>query len=381
MRYAVFALVLVFSASPASAQLPGGIGKRLGQAQEARAKVQKLSDLHIGEKEERSIGQNISDQLVERFGVYQDQAVTKYVTLVGTLVAQASSRPGLAWQFIVLDTDGVNAYAAPGGFIHITRGALGLIRNEAELAGVLGHEITHITEKHTIGAIQKAKGIELTTNEVGGSGLTAEGLRKLSAVGYSVVFENKFDRGDEMESDKVGIQISNTVGYAPNGMIGFLNKLADRNKDQKEPNGLFATHPQLKDRVASMEKTIRDSRLTSTATVAARYTVTIKFGAKPATAIAMDIPGVRGAAADSGQKTASSKEEPPKEKKSGGKLGGLSGLAKLTGGSQQQSSQTVASAGSRGVGPDRDAVGGTNTTRIRITLTAAEIAAFKKGIA
>ena len=377
MKHAVVTILLLCAASPVHAQLPSGLSKRIGQAQEAQAKLKKLSEIHFTGKEERQIGENISAQLVERFGVYQDQAVTKYVTLVGTVLAQSSSRPVLAWQFIVLDTDGVNAYAAPGGFIHVTRGALGLMKTEAELAGVLGHEIAHVTERHTVGAIQKAKGIELTGNEVGGSGLTAEGLKKVSMVGYDVLFENKFDRGDEMESDKIGTQLASKVRYAPDGMIGFLTKLADRNKDQKEPNGLFATHPQLKDRITAMEKIIRDQKLTSTATVAPRYASTITFDAKPAGAIAMDIAGVKGAAGDSGSKT---NGEPAKEKSSGGKLSGLSGLAKVTSGSQQKSSQTVASAGSRGAGPDRHAVGGSNKNRVRITLTPADIAAFVKGI-
>ena len=80
----------------------------------------------------------------------------KYVALTGMTVASASTRPNLSWTFVVLDTDGVNAFAAPGGFVHVTRGALALIQNESELANVLGHEIGHITIKHTIKAIQKA---------------------------------------------------------------------------------------------------------------------------------------------------------------------------------------------------------------------------------
>ena len=79
------------------------------------------------------------------------------MTLVGTVLAQASTRPDLNWEFIVLDTDGVNAFASPGGLVHITSGALGLIKSEAELAGVLGHEIAHITKKHTSTRIQKNK--------------------------------------------------------------------------------------------------------------------------------------------------------------------------------------------------------------------------------
>ena len=78
------------------------------------------------------------------------------------VLAKQSERPNLPWTFIVLDTDGVNAFAAPGGFVHITRGALGLVKNEAELAAVLGHEIGHVAHKHAINAIKKANaGVEM----------------------------------------------------------------------------------------------------------------------------------------------------------------------------------------------------------------------------
>ena len=102
------------------------------------------------------------------FGVVQDAALTKYVSLVGNVLAKASSRPDLKWEFIVLDTDGVNAFAAPGGLVHITKGALGLIKTESELAGVLGHEIAHITKKHTVNSIKRSKVTKMGTDEVGG---------------------------------------------------------------------------------------------------------------------------------------------------------------------------------------------------------------------
>lgn len=374
MKHVILAVALLATASPAAAQL-GGLDRIRQRAEQAK----KIADINISEKDERAIGMVVSERLISRFGVYQDPAVARYVTLVGTVLAQASSRPKLDWQFIVLDTDGVNAYAAPGGLIHITRGALGLIRSEAELAGVLGHEITHVTARHTIRAIQKAKGVELGAGEVGGSGLTSAGISLLGRVGYDVLFENKFDRDDEMEADKVGIQVAGKVGYSPRGMIGFLEKIAARNQESKEPNGLFASHPLIKDRLAAMEKVIRDSKLAATATVEARYTSTITFEAKPAGAIAMDISGVRGAVGDSAAPAEPAKEEKKEEKTSGRKplLGGI----KLTGSSQAQNTQTVASAGSRGGVPDRDAVGGTNRSRVNVTLTPAEIDAFKKGIA
>ena len=147
-------------AAPASAQL-GGLGGALKKVQEAK---QKVDDLTFSEEEERQIGSDVSTQIRTRFGVVQDPAIHKYVSLVGTLVAQQSERPKLAWTFIVLDTDGVNAFAAPGGFVHVTRGALALVDSEAELAAVLGHEIGHVVQKHTTNAIRKGNATKLAAD-------------------------------------------------------------------------------------------------------------------------------------------------------------------------------------------------------------------------
>jgi len=386
-KLAPFALACLLIATPSYAQL-GGLTKRLEQAQKVADQAKKLSDLHISEKEERAIGETISEKLRTAFGVDQDPAVTKYVSLVGTVLAQSSTRPALNWQFIVLDTDGVNAYAAPGGIVHVTRGLLGLVKNEAELAGALAHEITHITEKHTINAIQKSSTLELASNEVSDSGLTGAAIAKIGEAGFYKVFENRFDRGDEMEADKVGVRVANKVGYNPAGLSSALQKLADRNKDEKEPNGLFASHPQLSERIAAIVKLLKDEKLGSTASVDARYSKTITFTVVPTTAIAMVDRGARGLAGSSAKaepakdgkaadekKTEEKKADAPK--KSGLGLGGLS----LTKGSQSQNSQNVASAGARGIRPDRDAKGGDNPRIVRVTLTASEIDAFKKGIA
>jgi hypothetical protein len=253
-----------------------------------------------------------------------------------------------------------------------------LIKSEAELAGVLGHEITHVTEKHTVGAIDRANRLDVAT-DVGvrftpGSGWTQEALNYFADIGFQVAFFNRYDRKEEIESDEFGIKAANKVGYAPDGMIAFLKKIGERNKDTKEPNGWFASHPLIKDRISDMEKTIRKEKLNATATVQARYASNITFEAKPLDTIAVDMAGVRGAVGGS----STAKEEPKKEEKKSG--GGLGSIARL-GGSKSDSSQTVASAGSRGVGPDRDAVGGPNKSKVRITLTPAEIDAFRKGIA
>ena len=374
MKKAAIALAFVLTASPAFAQL-GGLSGKLNKAKEVQKKV---DDLHMSEREERKLGDRISTMLTDRFGVMQDAAVTKYVTLVGSVLAQASSKPNLQWQFVVLDTDGVNAYATPGGFVHITKGMLGLIKNEAELAGVLAHEVTHITERHTASSIEKAAktklGAEGVKQAAGADGLAGEAFDIVAGLGYEMVFENRYDRKDEIESDTVGASLVNKVGYSPMGMSSVLQKIAERNKGMKEPNGLFASHPLIEDRLEEIDKKIKKDKLAATATVQARYAKAISFDAKAPTAIAMDISGVKGAVGS----TAAPKEEPKKDDaKKGNALTG--GIGKITG-TKSQSSQTVASAGTRGVGPDRDAVGGPNKSKLRITVTPAEIEAFKKGI-
>ena len=123
----------------------------------------------------------------------------------------------------MLDTDGVNAFAAPGGYVHITRGALALIKNEAELAGVLGHEIIHVTEKHTIRAIQKSKAVQMGAAETL-SGSSALMERAVTAT-YDNIVERGFGRAEENESDEMGVTLANKIGYAPNGLVGFLTTL------------------------------------------------------------------------------------------------------------------------------------------------------------
>src|SRR5512134_2022242 len=153
MKRRLLAVALVAWAAPAEGQF-GALGKALETGL-------KVKDLQITDEQEQEIGRLVSDKIRQRYGVVQDQAVHRYVSLVGAAVASPTSRPLSYWHFVVLDTDGVNAFAAPGGFVHITRGALALLRDEAELAGVLGHEIVHVTEQHTMKAIKKSNAKDL----------------------------------------------------------------------------------------------------------------------------------------------------------------------------------------------------------------------------
>ncbi len=364
-RSAVIAgLAVIVFAVPAYAQLGGLTG--------AVKRAEQFRELQITEAEERELGSMVSQKVRERYGVVQDAAVHRYVTLVGEAVAQATGE-NVTWTFVVLDTDAVNAFAAPGGFVHITRGALALIQDEAELAGVLGHEIIHVTKKHTIRAMQKNKSIQMGADETlsGNAAL----LNRVAERVYLDIVEKGFGRGEEMESDEKALEAANKVGYAPQGLSRFLTRLQERNKDSKEKRGLFASHPDMKERLTRLTKQITRDKLTGTATVAARYTKNITYKPVALTEIALVEAGTAGLAGE-GEKPAANKEAAKKEepKKRGFGVGSLM----PTGGNEKASAQASASGGPRLIDPEKDAKGGSNPKPVPVKVTAADITAFKK---
>ena len=352
-------LVGLLLTAPADAQI-GGILKGVDKGLQAGKAV---ANAKLNETEEQQLGADVSARLREKYGVVQDAAVHRYVTLTGTLLAQASARPKLQWTFIVLDTDGINAFAAPGGYIHITRGALALIRNEAELACVLAHEIAHVTEKHTVNAIEKAALVGVGAT-VAADVTRQKYLDDFTNKAYASVLENKFDRNDEVKADDIGVKLADKMGYAPAGLDAFLTRLAERNRDLKERSGMFASHPETTDRLGVLSKVT--ARLKGVALVQARYSASVNFKLVAVKDIAQVAP----------PGSATAKPEPAQKGGSGALgLGGQSAI-----GREQSSSSTVASAGSRGVNPDRDARGGPNKALVVVTVTSADVNEFRKGI-
>ncbi len=353
----------------------GQIGKGISIAKKAND----VRDLQMTDAEEQELGAAVSERIRTRYGVVQDAAVHRYLALVGTSLAQGSTRPALPWTFVVLDTDGVNAFAAPGGYIHITRGALALIKTEAELAGVLGHEIIHVTDKHTIRAIQKSKAVQMGAAEtLSGSSSLME--RAVTAT-YDNIVERGFGRAEESESDEMGVTLANKVGYAPNGLVGFLTTLKDRNKASKEKRGLFASHPEMEERLDRITKLIASKKLTAAATVQPRFAKNISYKPVAVTAIATVDPGAAGLTGGGDKKAEDAKVPEKKEeaKAEEPKKRGF-GLSRMlpTGGGEKKSAQVTASGGARGVDPEKDSKGGSNPKVVPVKLVAAEIAAFKK---
>ena len=365
MKQFLLAIALVGVALPAHAQL-GGLG---GALKKAQASKQAIDDMNITDAEERQIGDDVSAKIRDRFGVVQDPAIHRYVTLIGTTLAKQSERPDLNWTFIVLDTDGVNAFASPGGLVHVTRGALALAKNEAEVAAVLGHEIGHVAHKHTVNAIKKGKAVQL------GSGAAASRsnfLANYANRAYEMVLENNFDRGDELDADKVGVTLSQKAGYNAAGLGAFLARIAERNKDTAEKNGMFASHPETTERIAKIKQMAGSAN--AAVLVEARFKEHVRYPPVDLAKIATVVDGAAGLTGSSKEPEPEKKEEP---KKRGFGLGGL----KQTVAPEKQSAQVSASGGARGLGADRAAKGGPNKALVKVTVTNADVEAFKKGIA
>lgn len=375
MKRAVWAVILI---AGLSAPVVAGARGQLGQIGGAVKRVQQVRDLQVTEAEEQQLGAAVSEKVRIRYGVVQDANAHRYVTLVGTALTQLSSKPNIPWQFIVLDTDAVNAFAAPGGFVHITRGALALLQDEAELAGVLGHEIIHVTEQHTIRAIQKSKSIQMGTSETlsGNAAL----LNRVADNIYLDIIEKGFGRAEENESDEKGVVLANRLGYAPQGLHRFLTRLQERNKGASEKRGLFASHPEMTERLERLTRQITSQKLAGTATVADRYRKTITFKPVPQSGIATVAAGAAGLTGGGSTADAKPAEKPEEKKEEPQKKRGFGGIGRVLpgGGGERRSEQTTASAATRGVDPERDARGGSNPQPVVVRISAADVAAFKK---
>jgi hypothetical protein len=245
-----------------------------------------------------------------------------------------------------------------------------LINNEAELADVLAHEIIHVTEKHTLAAIQKGKLVQIGADQASvtrGSAL----FQKLVDASTDIVLKG-FGRAEELEADQKGIRLANSIGYAPGGLAEFLTRLTDRNKGSTVKQGLFASHPDMQERLDKLRRQIASEKLTSTATLQDRYRKFITYQPTAQADIAVVEQGASGLTGGTAKEEPKKDEPPPKKKGFG--LGSL-----LTpGGSEKKSAEVTGSAAARGVDKELGAKGGPVKTMVVVNLTPADIAAFKK---
>lgn len=375
MRYRVFACLLVAFMLGSQAGWTQ-FGKLKGVLDRAEKVSDKAKELTITDEEEIKLGDDISARVRARYGVVQDPAIHKYVTLVGTAIARKSTRSNLTYHFIVLDTDGVNAFAAPGGFIHVTRGALALMKNESDLAGVLGHEIAHVTEKHAIKAIRAGKGFQMAANETSVTSSPAL-FRRLADELFKVVMAG-YGQKDELDSDEHGVVFSAGTGYTPGGLGEFLASLKARNTSSDSKQGLFASHPETDERLQKLDALIKSRNLAGGEVLQARYAANVKYKPTDQVKIAAIAEGTSGVAGGSDKKDEDKKEgDDSGKKKSRFSLSRLSNPS-ATSGDSRQSAAVTGSGGSRGVDREREAKGGPNPALVAVSITDKELEDFKR---
>jgi predicted Zn-dependent protease len=202
----------------------------------------------VSESQEIQMGRQAAQQIPEQLGLVEDREITEMVRTLGLQMARASERPELPWEFHVVDSPVVNAFAIPGGFIYLTRGILAHMNTEAELAGVMGHEIGHVTARHSAQQISRS---QLAGLGIGLSMVFVPEVRPFGDLlqgGLGLLFL-KFGRDDETEADRLGVRYALDAGYDPRPVAGLFDVLARMrvNEGAVIPNWL-STHPDPADR-------------------------------------------------------------------------------------------------------------------------------------
>ena len=209
----------------------------------------------ISEAQEIAMGKEADPQIIAQFGLYDNPNLQSFITEKGKAMAAISHRPNLAYEFKIVDSEVLNAFAVPGGYVYFTRGIMAHFNNEAEFAGVLGHEIGHITARHTV--TQQTKAVLSQIGLIGSMilvpqlGQFAEPLSQ----GLGILFL-KFSRDAERQSDELGVEYSSKIGYDAHEMAEFFHTLERKNtgNESTELPDFLSTHPNPGDRNVTVNK-------------------------------------------------------------------------------------------------------------------------------
>lgn len=215
--------------------------------------TQSLED--IDEPKEIEMGRQLAAILLGAKPLYPDMALQRYVNRLGRWLSLQSPRPNLPWTFAVLDDAGYNAFAAPGGYIFVTKGLMDRVADESELAGILSHEITHVVAKHHLKALRKSAQTGLLSQ------LAAQQLSNKLPGGLSSqlvglgrnLYSKGLDRGDELEADRTGVALAARSGFDPYGLVAALQQLRTATPDDPLFALSLSTHPPAQERLDQLE--------------------------------------------------------------------------------------------------------------------------------
>lgn len=209
------------------------------------------------EEEEIAIGRQIAGNLLGAAHLVKDKGLQKYVNNVGRWVASQSERPDLPWHFGVIDSADVNAFAMPGGYVFVTKGLYLRLQNEADLAGVLAHEIGHVIRKHHLKILQQSRLVDLGGKLIAKQAGENEKIRSLIGSGAEVVARS-LDKDAEFEADRIAVVLATRAGYDPFGLPEVLQDIGHFAKDDSSVALLFKTHPHPDDRLTQLGAAMDD---------------------------------------------------------------------------------------------------------------------------
>lgn len=236
---AIVLAVLLLLALPAHAQFKFDLNRAIESVKSlGRATAE------IDEKQEIELGRDMAARLLGAAPLVDDAKLQRYVNQVGRWLASQTVRPDLPWQFGVLEAPQLNAFAVPGGTIFVTRGLVQRMRSEAELAGVLAHEIAHVLKKHHLKAIQKSAQMGLAGDALSMAmrDSNSEVRTKLVSAGTEM-YARGLDKSDELEADRLGVVIAARAGYDAYGLPAVLQTLQAMNPQDSGLALMFKTHP------------------------------------------------------------------------------------------------------------------------------------------
>lgn len=217
-----------------------------------------LTGCGISQQQEVAMGQDYAQQINAQLPIVQDPELNRYINVLGDQIASRTSRADLDWRFFIVDSREVNAFAVPGGFIYVNRGLIERTSRMSELAGVLGHEVGHVVQRHSIQQMEKAQGanIGVTLACVLTNVCNSQAAGALINVAGGAVFA-RFSRQDELEADQEAVANTVRAGINPTGIVTMFEKLiAERKSRPGAVEGWFATHPLEEDRIARAQATI-----------------------------------------------------------------------------------------------------------------------------
>ena len=209
--------------------------------------------------EEIALGREITGSLLGAAPLVKDEALQKYVNQVGRWVANQSERADLPWKFGVIDSADLNAFAVPGGYVLLTKGLYLKMQNEAQLAGVLGHEIAHIVKKHQLKVLQKQQLLGYGASKLGGLFGKKDKLAKKALNTGAEISARGLDKDAEFEADRMGLTLAYRAGYDAYGLPDVLQTIGQTNKSDSSVALLFKTHPSPDERLAKLGDSVGSS--------------------------------------------------------------------------------------------------------------------------